>query len=302
MNMKIRLKKSAVARWASVFAAVTMVSATGLANAQTLKEQYQAQGVTVGLAGYAPYGYKQIDGTFTGEQVEVVEYVLGQMGIDNIDYKVMDFGALIPGMVAGRLDMAAAGIYIRPKRCEAVLFSQPTFGQGAAYLVKKGNPKGLYNFKDIANTDGAVLAVLAGGTEYTLALKDGVPEDKLMQISDKAAGIAAVVAGRADGFALSALAIADIARTAGDLIGLESSGGITEIAGETYQGHGAIAFSKGQSEEELKAAQEFRDEFMVVLADYLGDGGGYSEMAASWGFSEAEKPSKTMPELCGSGL
>jgi polar amino acid transport system substrate-binding protein len=297
MNFGPKMKRAA-----GLASLLAMIAFGATANAQSLKEKYQQEGVVVGLAGYAPYGYKLIDGTFTGEQVEVVEYVLDKMGINNISYKIMDFGALIPGMVAGRLDMAAAGIYIRPKRCEAVLFSQPTFGQGAAYLVKAGNPKKLHNFRDIASTDGAVLAVLAGGTEYTLAKKDGVPEEKLMQISDKAAGIAAVVSGRADGFALSALAIADIARTAGDLIGLESSGGITEIAGETYQGHGAIAFSKGQGEDDLKAAMAFRDEFTSILAGYLADGGGYADMAASWGFTQAERPSKTMPELCGSGL
>lgn len=300
--MNFPLKNKIATKFAAVFLGIALAGAAGIASAESLKEKYQSEGVTVGLAGYAPYGYKLIDGTFTGEQVEVVKHVLAQMGISDITYNVMDFGALIPGMVAGRLDMAAAGIYVRPKRCEAVLFSQPTFGQGAAYIVKAGNPKNLHNFKDIANTDGAILAVLAGGTEYTLALKDGVPEEKLMQISDKAAGIAAVVAGRADGFALSALAIADIARAAGELIGVESSGGITEIAGETYQGHGAIAFSKGQSDDDLKAAEEFRDEFMVILAQYLADGGGYTEMASSWGFSAAEKPSKTMPDLCGSGL
>ena len=212
------------------------------------------------------------------------------------------YRALIPGMVARRLDMAAAGIYIRPKRCEQVLFSEPTFGQGAAYVVKKGNPKNLHDFKDIANTQGAKLAVLAGGTEYTLAKKDGVPEEKLIQVSDKAAGIGAVVAGRADGFALSALAIADIARTAGDLIGVESSGGITEIAGETYKGHGAIAFSKGETEADLEAVMAFRDEFTAILEEYLAPGGGYAEMAGRWGFTEAEKPTKTMVELCGSGL
>ena len=43
----------------------------------------------------------QPDGSFTGEQVEVVQHVLGEMGIDSIDYVAMDFGALIPSLVAG---------------------------------------------------------------------------------------------------------------------------------------------------------------------------------------------------------
>lgn len=265
-----------------------------------LLEKYKAEGVKVGIAGYAPYGYKQPDGSFTGEQVEIVKYVLGQMGVTKLEFIAMDFGALIPSMVAGRIDMGAAGIYVRPKRCEQVLFAEPTWGQGAAYIVKKGNPKKLHTFTDIKNTDGAILAVLAGGTEETLAKKDGVPDDKLMKVGDKAAGISAVIAGRADGFALSAFAINDIVRTAGDLIGVESSGSITEIAGENYQGHGSIAFRKG-SGDELKANMAFRDAFQVELKKWM-DSGGYQQMASAWGFGPKDAPSKTMKELCGEGL
>jgi polar amino acid transport system substrate-binding protein len=287
---------------AALQATALTLGLAGAAQAQTdLIEQYRAEGVTVGIAGYAPYGYKQPDGSFTGEQVEVVQHVLGEMGIDEIEYVAMDFGALIPSLVAGRIDLAAAGIYVRPARCEQVLFAEPTFGQGAAYVVKSGNPKGLHDFKDIAETDGAVLAVLAGGTEETLAKRDGVPDDKLLKVGDKAAGISAVMSGRADGFALSAFAIADIVRTAGDLIGVESSGSITEIAGEVYKGQGGIAFPKGQTEEELAAHMAFRDAFDAIQAEYI-ESGAYLAMASAWGFTDKDGPANTMEELCAEGL
>jgi len=277
-----------------------LIATSVSASDNPLLDKYRAEGATIGIAGYAPYGYKQADGSFSGEQVELVRHVLNEMGITELEFVAMDFGALIPSLVAGRIDMGAAGIYIRPKRCEQILFAEPTWGQGAAYVVKKGNPKNLHNFKDIANTDGAVLALLAGGTEETLAKKDGVPDDKLLKVGDKAAGISAVISGRADGFALSAFAINDIVRTAGDLIGVESSGSITEIGGENYQGHGAIGFPKGTGDD-LKANMAFRDAFQAILDDYV-ESGEYAEMAAAWGFGPADAPSKTMAELCGSGL
>ncbi|MGO4842112.1 transporter substrate-binding domain-containing protein, partial [Rhizobiaceae sp. 2RAB30] len=112
--------------------------------AEDLVETYKRDGVRVGLAGYAPYGYKQPDGTFTGEQAEVARHTLEALGIENIEFVVMDFGALIPALVADRIDLAAAGIYVRPERCAQVLFAEPTFGQGAAYVVKAGNPKNLH--------------------------------------------------------------------------------------------------------------------------------------------------------------
>jgi polar amino acid transport system substrate-binding protein len=281
-------------------AAALFAATAAFASENPVLDKLRANGATIGIAGYAPYGYKQPDGSFTGEQVEIVKYVLKQLGIDKLSFVAMDFGALIPSLVAGRIDMGAAGIYVRPKRCEQILFAEPTWGQGAAYVVKKGNPKNLHNFKDIANTEGAKLAVLAGGTEETLAKKDGVPDDKLLKVGDKAAGISAVIAGRADGFALSAFAINDIVRTAGDLIGVESSGSITEIAGENYQGHGAIGFRKGTGDE-LKANMAFRDAFQAELKKWM-DSGGYHKMASAWGFGPKDAPTKTMKELCGSGL
>ena len=289
-----------ITRRALGLVAALLVTSTVHAADNPLLDEYRANGATIGIAGYAPYGYQQPDGSYSGEQVEIVKHVLGQMGINKIEFVAMDFGALIPSLVAGRIDMGAAGIYVRPKRCEQILFAEPTWGQGAAYVVKKGNPKKLHNFKDIANTDGAKLAVLAGGTEETLAKKDGVPDEKLLKVGDKAAGISAVIAGRADGFALSAFAINDIVRTAGELIGVESSGSITEIAGENYQGHGAIGFPKGTGKE-LEANMAFRDAFQAELGKWM-DSGGYHEMASAWGFGPKDAPSKTMSELCGSGL
>ena len=285
---------------AMVLAASMLLTGTAIASDNPLLEKYRTEEAKVAIAGYAPYGYKQADGSFTGEQVEIVKHVLGQMGVSKLEFIAMDFGAIIPSLVAGRADLGAAGIYVRPKRCEQVLFAEPTWGQGAAYLVKKGNPKGLHTFTDIAKTDGVKLAVLAGGTEETLAKKDGVPEDKLLKVGDKAAGISAVMSGRAEGFALSAFAINDIVRTAGDLIGMESSGSITEIAGENYQGHGSIAFPKGTGDE-LKANMAFRDAFQATLAKYVASGD-YAKMASAWGFGPKDAPTKSMKELCGSGL
>lgn len=281
-------------------AAIGVFASMASAEDMTLLEKYKKDGITVGIAGYAPYGYKQADGSFTGEQVEVVQHVLSELGITDIEYIAMDFGALIPSLVAGRIDLSAAGMYIRPERCEQVLFAEPTFGQGAAYVVKTGNPKNLHNFKDILSTEGAILAVLAGGTEEDLAKRDGVPDEKLLKVSDKAAGISAVLSGRADGFALSAFAIADIVRTAGDLIGVESSGSITEIAGETYKGHGAISFRKGEGDE-LAANIAFRDAFNEVQTEYI-ESGGYAEMAAAWGFTPSDGPAYDMETLCAGGI
>ncbi len=53
-----------------------------------------------------------------------------------------EFGSLIPGLQAGRFDIIAAGMFVNPKRCEQVQFSEPTYGIGQAFLVAEGQPEG----------------------------------------------------------------------------------------------------------------------------------------------------------------
>ncbi|MES0885434.1 transporter substrate-binding domain-containing protein, partial [Roseibium sp. SCP14] len=72
--------------------------------------------------------------------------VLNELGIQNVEAVVVDYGAMIPGLLAGRFDMVAAGLYIKPERCQAVVFSEPDVCDAEAFAVKAGNPKGLNNY------------------------------------------------------------------------------------------------------------------------------------------------------------
>jgi polar amino acid transport system substrate-binding protein len=98
--------------------------------------------IRVGFANEAPYGYATPDGKLTGESPEVVKAVLAKIGIPQVDGVLTEFGSLIPGLLAGRFDLIAAGMFITPKRCAQVQFSEPTYGIGQAFLVKKGDPRG----------------------------------------------------------------------------------------------------------------------------------------------------------------
>ena len=93
-----------------------------------------------------PIGFATPDGKLTGESPEVVRAVLAKMGIAQVDGVLTEFGSLIPGLQAGRFDIIAAGMFVNPKRCEQVQFSEPTYGIGQAFLVAKGNPKGIADY------------------------------------------------------------------------------------------------------------------------------------------------------------
>jgi len=55
----------------------------------------------------------------------------------NLEVVNMDFGAMIPALTAGKVDMIGACITITEERAKKVLFSEPYYNGGIAALVKK---------------------------------------------------------------------------------------------------------------------------------------------------------------------
>ena len=150
-------------------AGLATAATLGAAQAQTTLEQAKADGyIRVGFANEAPYGFATPDGKLTGESPEVVKAVLDKMGIAQVDGVLTEFGSLIPGLQAGRFDIIAAGMFITPKRCEQIQFSEPTYGIGQAFLVSEGNPKGIKDYSSIADNSDLKLAVMAGAVEARL--------------------------------------------------------------------------------------------------------------------------------------
>jgi polar amino acid transport system substrate-binding protein len=115
-----------------------------LAFAEGALERAKKDGfIRLGFANEAPFGYATPDGKLTGEAPEVAKAVLAKIGIPQVDGVLTEFGSLIPGLKARRFDIIAAGMFINPKRCGEIAFSEPSYGIGQAMLVKKGNPKGI---------------------------------------------------------------------------------------------------------------------------------------------------------------
>jgi polar amino acid transport system substrate-binding protein len=188
------------------------VMGIGEAFAETTLEKARREGyIRVGFANEAPYGFATPDGKLTGESPEVVRAVLAKIGIPQVDGVLTEFGSLIPGLQAGRFDLIAAGMFITPKRCAQVQFSEPTYGIGQAFLVKKGNPKAIKDYGTIAANKDLKLAVMAGAVEAGYAKDAGIEMEQLVILPDQSSLVKAVQADRADAAALTALSIADMA-------------------------------------------------------------------------------------------
>ena len=264
-----------------------VVAGSRLAFAETTLERAKAEGfIRIGFANEAPFGYATPDGKLTGEAPEVAKAVLTKIGIPQVDGVLTEFGSLIPGLKAGRFDIIAAGMFINPKRCAEIAFSEPSYGIGQAMLVTKGNPKAVKDFSTFAGNKDLKLAVMSGAVEVGYAKDAGVPEGQLVVLPDQSSLLAAVQSGRADGAALTALSIADMAKK-GE--GVESTTPFGEVAGKSVKGHGGFGFRKED--------KDLLDAFNAELKKFLGSPE-HLALVTPLGFGKDYLPNKTTEQLC----
>jgi len=252
-------------------------------------EELGSRGVVrLGIANEAPYAYVDADGSVTGEAPEVARGVFERMGVKNVEAVVVEFGSLIPGLKAGRFDVVAAGMYITPKRCRQVIFSEPSYRIGEGFLVKAGNPMGLHSYEDIRRNSKARLGIVAGTVELGYARTSGVEDSQIVILPDNATGLGAVKSGRVDAYAGTALTIARLADSSS---AVENAQPFTDpvIDGITVAGYGAFAFRKGDG--------ELVETFNRHLAAYVGSDA-WREAVRPFGFGIHTLPDKTAAELC----
>jgi polar amino acid transport system substrate-binding protein len=286
MTMRAVSRRAALALGA-LGVGIAILAGAGPAMAETTLERAKAQGyIRVGFANEAPYGYATPDGVLTGESPEVVKAVLKKMGINQVDGVLTEFGSLIPGLQAGRFDIIAAGMFITPKRCQQVQFSEPTYGIGQAFLVPKGNPKGIKDYESISKDSGLKLAVMSGAVEAGYAKDAGVGQSQLVLLPDQSSLVKAVQAGRADAAALTAMSIADMAKKND---GVESTPPFGMVAGHSVVGHGGVAFRKED--------KDLYEAFNAVLKDFIGSEE-HIALVTPFGFGKGFLPTKTTEELC----
>ncbi|MGO4889254.1 ectoine/hydroxyectoine ABC transporter substrate-binding protein EhuB [Anaerobacillus sp. MEB173] len=259
---------------------------------QTTFEKVKSNGaVTIGFANEKPFAYTDNDGNLTGEAVEVARTVLKNLGIEEMNGVLTEFGSLIPGLQAGRFDMITAGMYITPARCEQVSFADPEYTIGAALGVKAGNPLGLYSYDDIKANPDAKVGVMAGAIEHDYLKGSGIADNQISILNDIPSAVSALLAGRVDAITMTGPSLEAMLESAGS----NEIERVTDfeqpiIDGEPTQGFGASAFRLDDT--------DFRDAFNAELQK-LKDSGELLDVISPFGFSENELPGEmTATQLC----
>ena len=187
-------------------------------------------------ATFPPYEFLRGQ-EIVGIDVEISRAVAEKLG-RKFQPETVDFDSVIPAVISGKADIAAAGITVTEDRKKNVDFSIPYVTTGILVIYKKSNP-----FTSVEQLKGKKIGVQSGTTSETYVL------EKLGQEPDRsrspAEAVAGLKAGRVD------FVIADI-NPAKNCVKGEKDLALSEpITSEDY----AIAIRKGQPEF-LKAINE----------------------------------------------
>ncbi len=254
---------------------------------ESLLERLRAQGtVRVGIAGEVPYGYINDSGELTGEAPELAKVIFKRLGVENVVPVPTEFGSLIPGLRSQQFDVVSAGMYINPDRCEQVIFADPEYVMLDAFIVRKGNPKGLTSYEDIIEK-GARMATGTAYAEIDYAVAAGIKRDDILILPDQVAGLAAVEQGRVDVFAGTSLTVRQVVKGSDRAEATEAFQPMVD--GEPAIGAGGFAFRP--------TATDLRDAFNRELRK-LKESGELLEIMRPFGFTEDEMTDLTAKELC----
>ena len=151
---------------------------------------------------FAPFEFTDADGKIVGFDPAVLELVAAGMGVE-VEYQVMGFTGIIPGLIAGSFDFTATALAVKKDRAERIDFTVPV-AAGVSGILRKGGdtrvagtaPEDLSGLKAAVKTTTQPEQVLQGINEELEA--KGMKPIELLSVETVEQTIAALTAGRVD--------------------------------------------------------------------------------------------------------
>lgn len=231
-------------------------SASGALAGPLLDRIEAGESIRIGFANEPPFAYPGADGEPLGFVNAYTLGLLAEMGYDNIEPILTDWGGLIPALNAGRIDIVTGGMNIMASRCAAMNFSEPMLMAGDAFIVPTGNPMDLNNYQDLIDKDANFITGI-GYNHVEIAKDSGVPEAKITQVPGPTEILAAIRAGRADAGGVAYVTAVDMVRNNDDI----EISDVSQLPESSMQ-WASIGFRKGD--------QDFLDAFNAAQEDWLG--------------------------------
>jgi len=264
--------------------AAVLLAAPLPALADKLEDLQKSGAVRIAIGNEPPFTAIDSAGNVSGAAPDVARAVFAALGIADLEASILDYGAMIPSLQAGRVDAITAGLFMKPERCAAVAYSEPILCDAEALLVPAGNPEGFRSYEDFAKDPEARLGAPGGGTEEKLALEAGVPRDRLIVVPDPQSGLKMLQDGRIDAYSLPVLSLNALLDKSAD----EKLEVFAPVVGAPVYCDGA-AFNKRDT--------ALRDAFDAELAK-LKDSGEFARIIEPYGFSAEAAMSTDRETLC----
>lgn len=244
-----------------------------------------------GFDGERPYNYMDSEGNLVGSEIDIARAVAKDIGIDEVQGVAMNFDSFIPAILAGRIDTCLP-IFVKPARCEKILFATPHLIEGQSCIVAAGNPKDIHGWDDLVSKDIKV-GLIAGTTPNEIAKSAGVNEDKIVRFPDTTTMTAGMKSGRVD-------AIVEASSTIRLIFEQLNSKNFERVVPwkkpTNYTGtitfYAAFPFNMD--------AKDLRDAFDTALRKLMANGS-IEKMTAKYGFTPADRPGSDAPtiaEIC----
>lgn len=165
------------------------------------------------------------DDPLTGWEPAIAESLSERLGID-FDFTVIPFASVIPGLEAGRYDIAMSSIAVLPERLEVVHFVTD-FEIFSAFLTLKEDDFAPTELSDLC---GHRVGILAGATDaQTLekvsidCLDDGQEAVEVNAYPESSQAVLALQSERIDASLASAGALAELVKNSGDVFKITGS-------------------------------------------------------------------------------
>jgi polar amino acid transport system substrate-binding protein len=189
-----------------------------------------------------PFCYREGSGVVAGCDVDLARHVLAAAGHGVLDPVEATFAELLPGLDDGRWSMTT-GLFVTDERRDIATFSRPIWALSDGLLIVEGMRDRIKGYRSIAADGRLKLVVVRGQVQRETALRNGVPDARMLIVETQAEAAQAVIDRRADAYASVAMA------HHGLLARMRETGLAVATAAddEAPPAFGAFAFSKGNA-------------------------------------------------------
>lgn len=144
--------------------------------------------------GYDPFEVKREDGAIVGFDVDLVNEVARDLGVE-VELRNVAWDGIIGELRTGKVDAIFSGMSITPERQQAVAFSEPYYHVGQVVVKKKGDAR-ITSYRDL-DAPGMRVATQQGTTGEQ-AVKDFMPKAELMKFPKTDEACLALIQGKCD--------------------------------------------------------------------------------------------------------